>query len=335
MQEIKNHGIVYKITNKINGKIYIGKTKEYYGNNRKKKFGIEGRLKHHIRDSLSGRKYNCIRLCNAIRKYGKDNFKIEEILKCELDDVDDHETEQIKKFDSTNPKIGYNIALGGKGRSVVHVSEEARLNISKAQNKSSEMNIKPYYKNDILIGYTVRRREKGIHYQKLFSKTKNTPEENYKLAITWLNNMKNNVIIDTKYNKENDLPQNISFVKNEEGTTIIGYQVSIKIGSKNYYKRFQAQTLTLIQKLELALEYKKSIMNKEIFDSNKYKKKREVPQYISILKNKDKTEIIGYRFAISINGKKTGKSFQDQTLSLEEKLQLAINYKESILSKNH
>lgn len=331
MEAIKNHGIIYKITNKINGKVYIGKTKQFYGNN-STPFGAEGRFKAHIRDALANRSHDCEKLNRAIRKYGWENFYVEEILKCDLNDIDKHEVEQIKKYDSTN--TGYNIALGGRGRSVVKVSEDARKNISKSQNKSGEMNIIEYHKNGKLIGYYAKRREKGIQYQKLFSNTKNTPEDNLQLAKDWINDLKDNKLTNNKYNKKNDLPQNISPVEDKNNHNIIGYKVSIMINGKKNCRNFQDKNLSLDEKLKLANEWMNDVKSNTL-NPDKYAKKRDVPEYISVIKNQNKTDIIGYRVAIPTNGKKIGRSFQDQTLSLEEKLQLAIKYKESISSKNH
>jgi hypothetical protein len=66
---------IYKISNIINNKVYIGKTKKYYQNN---PFGFENRFKNHIICAFSKSKKNdCPKLYNAIRKYGKDNFKTE------------------------------------------------------------------------------------------------------------------------------------------------------------------------------------------------------------------------------------------------------------------
>ena len=45
------------------------------------------------------------------------------------------------------------------------------------------MNIKPYLKNNILVGYTVQRRENGIVFRKYFTNSKNTPEINFMLLI--------------------------------------------------------------------------------------------------------------------------------------------------------
>jgi len=94
---------VYKITNKQNGKIYIGITNQ----------GVTVRFGKHISDS-SG-KYT-FPLHNAIRKYGKDNFQIEVIEI--VDDVEvlkEREIYWIKYYDSYNRDKGYNLTLGGDG----------------------------------------------------------------------------------------------------------------------------------------------------------------------------------------------------------------------------
>ena len=125
--------LIYKITNVANDKIYIGKTKEYYGN---QYFGIEGRLKQHMINAFTKSKYNdCPRFYNAIRKYGKDSFVIELLEETNENEVNNSEIFYINLLGSTDDNIGYNISLGGDGRSVVHVNEDIREKISKAQFK--------------------------------------------------------------------------------------------------------------------------------------------------------------------------------------------------------
>ena len=58
-------GYIYKITNDINDKIYIGKTE----------FNIEKRFQEHIKDSE--KLYKNRPLYNAMNKYGIEHFKIE------------------------------------------------------------------------------------------------------------------------------------------------------------------------------------------------------------------------------------------------------------------
>jgi group I intron endonuclease len=86
--------IIYKITNKVNGKIYIGKTKndseDYYG---------------------SG-----VIIKAAIKKYGLENFEKEVLEKVNnLQELNKREIYWIAEYNSTNKKIGYNIGKGGDG----------------------------------------------------------------------------------------------------------------------------------------------------------------------------------------------------------------------------
>jgi len=85
---------IYKTTNLINGKIYIG---QHYG----------------IRKNYLG---SGTLLLKSIKEYGRENFSNEILEYCEkLEHLDDREKFWIKELDSTNPDIGYNIAIGGTG----------------------------------------------------------------------------------------------------------------------------------------------------------------------------------------------------------------------------
>lgn len=115
--------IIYKTTNLLTGKFYIGKDEK----NNPKYLGSGVYLKR------------------AIKKYGKSNFKKEILEKCKtIDELNESEKYWIKK---SNAKIlGYNIADGGDGgktgipwnkdkkcKSTGPCSEERRLNISIAR----------------------------------------------------------------------------------------------------------------------------------------------------------------------------------------------------------
>ena len=93
-------GFIYKITNKINDKIYIGQTSGT----------IEKRFKEHIKQS----RYNdTFHLYRAMRKYGIENFEVEEIEECEDMILSQREKYYIEYFDSY--KNGYNMTIGGDG----------------------------------------------------------------------------------------------------------------------------------------------------------------------------------------------------------------------------
>lgn len=104
-------GWIYRWTNNINGKVYIGQTMN--------KRGYKERWSQHITNSRSfkGRNY----FYNAIRKNGEDTFTKEVLhelknkdkveLKKQLDIL---EIELIEKHNSTNSSKGYNSTKGGE-----------------------------------------------------------------------------------------------------------------------------------------------------------------------------------------------------------------------------
>ena len=98
-------GYIYKITNDINDKVYIGKTE----------FDIEKRFQEHCRDSLKDRNEKRP-LYNAMNKYGIEHFKIEEIEQC--NDIENREKYWIEYYDSYNN--GYNATLGGDGKTLIN-----------------------------------------------------------------------------------------------------------------------------------------------------------------------------------------------------------------------
>lgn len=85
---------IYKTVNLLDGKVYIGKNStsnvNYLG---------------------SGRYFK-----NAIKKYGKENFKKEILEVClTKEQLDEREIYWIHFYNSQNPDIGYNIQPGGEG----------------------------------------------------------------------------------------------------------------------------------------------------------------------------------------------------------------------------
>ena len=103
---------IYKITNRINKKVYIGKTYT----------SVEQRWKEHLQD------YNKIRcekrpLYSAMNKYGIQHFSIETIEEC--DNLEQREKYWIKYYDSY--KNGYNATLGGDGKAYIDYNSILKL----------------------------------------------------------------------------------------------------------------------------------------------------------------------------------------------------------------
>jgi group I intron endonuclease len=98
--------VVYKVTNSVNGKVYIGKWM---------RARVEDRWKAHVHAASKGSK---LYLSNAIRKYGPDAFRVEVIHQAKTkDELDAMETFFIVLHQSHKPENGYNMTLGGDGAS--------------------------------------------------------------------------------------------------------------------------------------------------------------------------------------------------------------------------
>ena len=93
---------IYKITNQLNGKCYVGKTM----------LTIQERWKQHLKDAKRER-CNNRPLYKAINKYGENNFKIEQLEKCSDNIVNEREQYWIEKLNSFH--FGYNATTGGDG----------------------------------------------------------------------------------------------------------------------------------------------------------------------------------------------------------------------------
>lgn len=110
----KVSGEIYKITNTVTNKHYIGQTRSHRLNRGKyRPFGYMGRFKDHISESQSNKKHTCKYLNSSIIKYGKDNFDCELLIRCSIDELDAYEQQFIKDYDSKYPN-GYNLTDGGQ-----------------------------------------------------------------------------------------------------------------------------------------------------------------------------------------------------------------------------
>jgi group I intron endonuclease len=123
-------GKIYKITNKINNKIYIGCTIN----------SLEKRYYEHL--------YRCFKtdykskLYNSIKKYGEENFYIELIEECDLSNIYEIEKKYIEQYDSFNN--GLNNTLGGEGCLGYIHSPEIRRKISKLTKEGNSHKGKTY-----------------------------------------------------------------------------------------------------------------------------------------------------------------------------------------------
>lgn len=115
---------IYKITNNVNGKSYIGQSKDVYE-----------RLKAHKRKS------RVLAINKAIQKYGLNSFTFEVVIYCETFELDEYERKIIMLYNTISPN-GYNIEDGGKDR---HISEQTKQKLSNKMKGRYEGVNNPFY----------------------------------------------------------------------------------------------------------------------------------------------------------------------------------------------
>lgn len=106
-------GFIYKIWNDVNDKLYIGQTKAT----------IKDRWHGHMSSALNENRYKSA-LYNAMRKYGRDKFHIEQIDEIQYktieelsDKLDELEILRIEQYNSyADNGMGYNCEKGGTGK---------------------------------------------------------------------------------------------------------------------------------------------------------------------------------------------------------------------------
>lgn len=107
--------LVYKATNRTNGKVYIGKTVRT----------LQGRWREHVR--LSNLNLGCSYLGAAIRKYGVHAFELEGISEVNSrEELSRLEKFYIQQYKSYQKQFGYNLTLGGDGGIICHTLETRR-----------------------------------------------------------------------------------------------------------------------------------------------------------------------------------------------------------------
>jgi group I intron endonuclease len=165
--------IIYKITNLLNSKIYIGMTTK----------SITERLQSHVNHSKKPE----FRLHKAIKKHGEENFRIEKICTATTQEqANELEREWIAKLDSTNYDIGYNMSLGGSGKSIA-LSEDIKKKISmsvKAHRNSMTVEEKKEMTkaaNQVKLGYKESENSKKLKSIAQTKRWKNATHEQRRL----------------------------------------------------------------------------------------------------------------------------------------------------------
>ena len=142
-----NIGYIYLITNKINGKKYIGQTRTT----------VEERWYRHCLHAQNPKR--AIGIDGAIRKYGAENFDYKVIKECPIEELDKWEIYYIKEYNTyqgDNTDIGYNLTLGGQGGLLYDIDEDEMLQMY-LDGKSAKEIAQYYNCSDKTIGSRLKK----------------------------------------------------------------------------------------------------------------------------------------------------------------------------------
>lgn len=124
---------IYKTTNNINGKIYIGQS-------------------HKIKEESTDYFGSGFYLKRAIKKNGKENFKKEVLEEClTKKQLNEREIYWISFYNSIDKNIGYNIALGGQG-GMITTSEKLSKAIKEKQWSGEKGELRRKKHSDFQLG---------------------------------------------------------------------------------------------------------------------------------------------------------------------------------------
>ena len=146
-------GVIYKIYNDINDKVYIGQTVRT----------MDRRWKEHL-NAAQGANRNTA-LYNAMRKYGIESFHIEMVKECSEKELDYYEEYYIKQFNSLVPN-GYNMTTGGDKGKKLDYDEVVRIYFECNQNEAEVL--RKYGIHPAITCYILK--EKGYTPQKNYEK---------------------------------------------------------------------------------------------------------------------------------------------------------------------
>ena len=107
------YNFIYKTTNIVNGKIYIGR--------------------HSTDNNTDLYLGSGVLLLEDIKKYGVDNFRREILEYCDKVDLCSIEKDWIRRLKSNEPSIGYNGRISSSGGPVTHHSIDSKNKISKSK----------------------------------------------------------------------------------------------------------------------------------------------------------------------------------------------------------
>ena len=157
VSKLKGQGSIYKITNIVNGKCYIGRTSDFY------------RRSHHYVYDFNNQRSRQINeyMLRSMIKHGIEKFTFSVIEVCDQDIMEERELFWMRYFNSTSRDFGYNLRTDECGAMIVH--DLTRKKISERLKKEWADGVRSKHSEKLKISWESRDRDKQ---GSLFSKIK-------------------------------------------------------------------------------------------------------------------------------------------------------------------
>lgn len=213
---------IYKITNLINGKCYIGQTTQK---------SVKRRWNDHKRN------VNQTPIQLAIQKNGQENFSFEVIDNAlSIEELNKKEQYWIEHYDCISPK-GYNLTSGGLNKQYSNISKVKMSSVARNQNR---------YKTEYYNIYKSRNRwavNIGIFSKRYYSKTFETIEEAIIHRDEVMETLKNNPEYTLEYVRNifpysNKTNTGFKYISKTNNSFYVSIQKT-KQNNQSFYKRFK------------------------------------------------------------------------------------------------
>lgn len=206
MEETIETGVIYMITNNLNNKKYIGKafSFEKHGVKKPSYYSAKGRFRRH-KSNVAKNNMEIPILYKAMKEDGVDNFKVETLEVCKIDDLKERETYYINHYRTFKSTIGYNYHVGDnkpedEEYKKKYENKKAESNKTRSDDgqmrQSTETATLPKYiykrKNGLIVQVKI---DNEVKVKSFLSKNQ-TDEEKLKLAQEWLRDVTREINID-------------------------------------------------------------------------------------------------------------------------------------------
>lgn len=218
---------IYKIENRINGKIYIGQS-----------IAIKARWWQHKYEAKIGESQAPLYL--ALRKYGIENFSFEVLEECPQELLNEKEIFWIAHYKSNDRNFGYNVLAGGQNGGVLYPNEwfyelwdagftvteiKKELGVSRRTVKAKLEGYKDYNVHNSRSRGAIKAINKGaIKKRHLFSNQKIYPVYQYNLMGDFIQSFPNATEAARNFSNKPNCSDNITHAVNGIQETAYGFQ---------------------------------------------------------------------------------------------------------------